>query len=159
MPLSTQQISDRLEIQELLLDYCIAIDSGQFDELDDIFTADAFIDYTCFGGPKGQYPEIKKFLQEALPGFPAYQHMIGPSRIFLEGDRARARTICHNPMYVPLPTVEGEEQGRTQLSFFGIWYVDKLLRTEQGWRMTERVEEPGHTFNLPPHMRGIEFRP
>ncbi len=163
MALSPQEIADRLEIQDLMLDYCHAIDSRDFDALDQIFTPDALVDYTCFGGPKGHYPEIKQFLQQALSGFPSYQHMIGPSRIHLDGDRASARTICHNPMHIPLPVADGVAgavvESRCQVSFFGLWYVDKLRRTTAGWRLTERVEEPGHTFNLPPHMSAIEYRP
>ena len=28
-----------------------------------------------------------------------------------------------------------------QIYFVGIWYVDEFVRTEQGWRMSKRVEE------------------
>ena len=42
-----QELSDRFEIQDLLADYCHAIDSQNFSALDDIFTEDAIIDYTC----------------------------------------------------------------------------------------------------------------
>ena len=51
--LSQQEISDRLEIQDLLTAYCDAIDSQNWDALDDIFTPDAIIDYTDAGGAKG----------------------------------------------------------------------------------------------------------
>jgi hypothetical protein len=42
--LSPQEISDRLELQQLLTDYSEAIDQRRFDELDAIFTPDAYID-------------------------------------------------------------------------------------------------------------------
>ena len=42
--LSLQEISDRLEIQQLLVDYSTAIDLGRFDDLDRVFTPDAYID-------------------------------------------------------------------------------------------------------------------
>jgi hypothetical protein len=42
--LSPQEISDRLELQQLLTDYSEAIDQRRFDELDAIFTPDAYLD-------------------------------------------------------------------------------------------------------------------
>ena len=43
--LSLEEISDRLEIQQLLVDYSTAIDQGRFDDLDQVFTQHAYIDY------------------------------------------------------------------------------------------------------------------
>ena len=44
--LSLQEISDRLEIQDLVWRYSEIIDAKDFDKLrEDVFTADAFIDY------------------------------------------------------------------------------------------------------------------
>ncbi len=150
MPMTLEEISDRMEIQNLLFDYCTAIDSKNFDALDDVFVPDAHIDYTCFGGPKGPYPEVKAYLEKALPTFPSYQHMISNSRIWLDGDRATARSICHNPMVIELP------DGGTQTAYFGLWYVDKLVRTEKGWRLSERIEEKAYIHNLPPHFQAVE---
>jgi SnoaL-like domain len=42
--LSLEEISDRLEIQQLLVDYSSAIDQRRFDDLDRVFTPDAYID-------------------------------------------------------------------------------------------------------------------
>jgi hypothetical protein len=42
--LSLEEISDRFEIQQLLIDYSTAIDNRQFDDLDRVFTRDAYID-------------------------------------------------------------------------------------------------------------------
>jgi hypothetical protein len=42
--LSLQEISDLLEIQQLLVDYSTAIDQRRFDGLDKVFTSDAYID-------------------------------------------------------------------------------------------------------------------
>ena len=38
-----------------------------------------------------------------------------------------------------------ESGGRKAVYFCGGWYCDKLLRTDQGWKFTERVEE--YSFN------------
>lgn len=130
--LSLEEISDRLEIQQLLVDYSTAIDTRRFDDLDRVFTSDAYIDYRVTGGIDGRYPEVKAWLKQVLPNFPAYSHMLGNFDIRIDGDTATARTICFNPM-----VFDGEPK---QILFVGIWYEDELLRTPDGWRMTKRVE-------------------
>ena len=69
MPMSMQEVSDRLEIQDLMVRYSYAIDSRNWDALDDVFTPDAHIDYSVFGGSVGNLEETKKFLEEAMPMF------------------------------------------------------------------------------------------
>ena len=144
--LSLQQISDRLEIQQLMVDYANAIDRRDFDRLDDVFTPDAYIDYRKLGGVDGKYPQIKEWLKPALAYFPHYFHFVGNIDITIEGDQARARTACFNPMDTPLPG------GGSQVMFLGLFYVDKLVRTPRGWRITERVEEGCFKHNVPAHM-------
>ena len=53
------QLRDRLEIEDLLTRYCAAIDAKDFDLLDEVFTADATIDYTRSGGICDRYPTVK----------------------------------------------------------------------------------------------------
>ena len=62
--LSLEEISDRLEIQQLLVDYSTAIDKRRFDDLDQVFTEDAYIDYTAMGGIDGVFPDVKKWLAD-----------------------------------------------------------------------------------------------
>ena len=131
--LSLEEISDRFEIQQLMIDYSNAIDQKQFDNLDRVFTPDAYIDYRVTGGIDGRFPEVKAWLKEVLPNFPAYYHMLGNFDVRIDGDAASSRTICFNPMVFNV-----EEK---QILFVGIWYVDEFIRTAEGWRMSKRVEE------------------
>ncbi len=142
MTLSVQEMSDRLEIQDLLVDYSYAIDTGDWDALDDIFTPDADIDYTAMGGIRGTLAEIKAFLPEGLQWFSAYQHMIATSKITVDGDEGHGRTICLNPM------VLGEGAAAHSM-FLGLWYVDRYVRTPAGWRTAERREEKSYVHNAP----------
>jgi hypothetical protein len=130
--LSLEEISDRFEIQQLLIDYSTAIDKRQFDDLDRVFTADAYIDYRAMGGIDGRFPEVKAWLAQVLPNFPAYAHMLGNFDVRIDGDTASSRTICFNPM------VLGGEQN--QILYCGLWYEDEFIRTAEGWRMNRRVE-------------------
>ncbi|MEM6109193.1 nuclear transport factor 2 family protein [Mycobacterium sp. 050272] len=134
--LSLAEISDRLEIQQLMVDYSTAIDQRRFDDLDKVFTEDAYIDYTALGGIEGRYPEVKKWLSEVLPGFPVYAHMLGNFSVQIDGDKATSRVICFNPMVFP----DGSGKPGDQVMFCGLWYDDEFARTPQGWRMTRRVE-------------------
>ena len=129
--LSVAEISDRLEIQQLLVDYASAIDQRRFDDLDRIFTPDAYIDYRAMGGIDGPYPTVKAWLAEVLPNFQAYYHLLGNFDIRLAGDTASGRTMCFNPMKL-------SDDG--QILFCALWYDDDFIRTAEGWRMTRRVE-------------------
>ena len=129
--LSVAEISDRLEIQQLLVDYASAIDQRRFDDLDRIFTPDAYIDYLAMGGIDGPYPTVKAWLAEVLPNFPAYYHLLGNFDIRLAGDTASGRTMCFNPIKL-------SDDG--QILFCALWYDDDFIRTAEGWRMTRRVE-------------------
>jgi len=140
---SLEEISDRLEIQDLMVAYSHAIDFKNFDELDDVFTPDAFIDYTVFGGPKGPYPEVKQFLKDQMPIFSSYYHMISTSKIELEGDTATGVTVCHNPMVLP------GKDGSETVFVCGLWYHDKFVRTADGWRIKERIEEKTYVKDMP----------
>jgi SnoaL-like domain len=132
--LSLAEISDRLEIQQLLTDYTSAIDQRRFADLDRVFTAEAYIDYRATGGIDGRYPQIKTWLAEVLPTyFAGYAHMLGLPALHIDGDTATARTFCFNPM------VFTGEQAATMV--IGLWYEDEFARTADGWRMTRRVEE------------------
>ena len=135
MPLSTQEISDRLEIQDLLVRYTRAIDTKDWALLDRCFTPDAHVDYVSSGGIAGKYPEVRAWLEKALAVFPAMMHFIGNTTLELDADRARARTYVINPMGFPKP------DGSFQVFTVCAHYVDELVRTAEGWRIAQRVEE------------------
>jgi ketosteroid isomerase-like protein len=140
--MTLQELSDRREIDDLLIAYCHAIDSHDWDALDGVFTPDAVIDYTVFGGPRGLYPEIKLFLADVLPRAAYAQHIISTSQVRLQGDHATARTICTNPMGAREP------DGSIRHMVYALWYIDELARTERGWRITRRHEEISYTQNV-----------
>jgi hypothetical protein len=144
--LSLQEISDRLEIQQLMVDYATALDEYDIDRMDDVFTPDAYIDYRAMGGIDGRYPEIREWLKASLKNFSNYYHMIANVSIKVTGDTATSKIVCFNPMGVPMP------DGTTQMMFLGLWYVDKHVRTEKGWRIAERVEHGAYQHNVPAHI-------
>ena len=133
--LSMQEISDRLEIQELLVRYSHAVDTRDWDAYEGVFTDDAVIDYTSAGGIRGSLGEVVEWLSHALKLFPMTQHLITNRHVVLEGDTATGRSYYYNPLGRPDGT------GGMQLLFFGGYYNDRFRRTADGWRIAERVEE------------------
>lgn len=141
--LDQQEISDRLELIDLMVRYSHAVDTRAWDDFDEIFTEDAVIDYTAFGGPRGSVSEIKAYLAETLAAFPTFQHLVSNPMLDIDGDVATGRTMCFNPMGVARP-----DSGDPRMFFCGLWYLDQFVRTGAGWRIRERSEEKSWIHNL-----------
>jgi 3-phenylpropionate/cinnamic acid dioxygenase small subunit len=133
--MSLREISDRIQINDLLTRYTVAIDTKDWNLLDTCFTPDATVDYTTSGGTKGSYPEVRQWLEKALAVFPMTQHFISNTTVEFDGDRARTRTYVINPMGFP------KEDGSLHIFTVGAYYVDTLVRTDAGWRIADRFEE------------------
>ena len=130
-----QRHVDRLDIEEVLIRYTRAIDTGEWDRLDDVFTPDADIDYTASGGIAAPYAEIKPWLAEMLPIFPRRMHTLGQVDSVVDGDAATVAAYFHNPMVLP------QEEGEGVLVEFGGIYHHELVRTPDGWRSRRLLEQ------------------
>jgi hypothetical protein len=129
-------LSDRAEINDVLVRYTRAIDTGEWDVLDTVFAADAQIDYTTSGGIAATYAEVKPWLAEMLPAFfPKRMHTLGQLDIRVEGDAATCSAYFHNPM-----PVDDGAGGKRIVEFGGI-YHHTLVRTADGWRSVRLHEE------------------
>ena len=142
MTMSPQEISDRIEIQDLLTRYCYAIDQRDWDAYRSVYTEDAVIDDVS-AGPGNSVDEMVAFLSGALERVVMIQHAISTTLIELDGDTAKARTICH------CPVVLDRGQGRTEMFFQGLWYHDEFVRTPDGWRISKRAERD-YFHDMPP---------
>jgi hypothetical protein len=148
MTLSIQQISDRIEIEDLLQRYTAAIDAKDWNLLDTVFAPDAILDYTSSGGPVDEYPVVKAWLERALALFPMTHHMIGKSTVELDGDRAQCRSIFYNPMAMSVDddgkfVADGSGSGQ-HVFVVGGFYNDTCARTPDGWRIVKKVEEQSY---------------
>jgi 3-phenylpropionate/cinnamic acid dioxygenase small subunit len=145
MTLPIQQISDRLEIEQVLVRYCHAIDQRDWDAYRSVYTRDAVIDDVS-AGSGNSVDQMVAFLSSALEKVSLIQHAISTSLIKIDGDRASARTICH------CPVVLDRGDGQTEMFFQGLWYVDELVRTPDGWKISKRAERD-YFHNMPPDFR------
>lgn len=149
MALSLQQVSDRLEIQDLIAGYCYAVDDRDFDALDRYFTSDAVIDYREMVPFVGNLAETKAFLAASLAPVPMFQHAVSTTQYMFDGDSAETRSVCFNPMVVP------GDDGEPQTLFFGLWYIHQFRRTADGWRICGLREKKAYAHNVPEHIKAL----
>jgi SnoaL-like protein len=133
--LDLQTISDRIEIDDLITTYTRSVDTLDWARFDTVFTPDATIDYTGSGGIKGTRDEVRDWLAETLPMFSKMQHYVCQKEVSLDGDTAVARIYLFNPMEITQP------DGSPWRMDVGGCYVHQLVRTPEGWRSRELVEE------------------
>ncbi len=132
--MSDAELADRIAIDDQLARYCRAIDTDDWDLLDEVFAPDAVVDYTSSGGIRGIFPEVKAWLAHVLPHFAVRQHYVTNREVTIDGDVATSRAYLYNPMGVR------RADGGVDLFFTGGVYRDRWRRTPAGWRIVERVE-------------------
>jgi len=142
MTLTVQDMSDRFEIQDLIVGYCYAVDGRDWDALDQFFTADAVIDYSEMVGVAGSLADIKTFLSESLTPILAFQHGVSTTQYRIDGDTAQTKTVCTNPMTVSNGTT-------ADTLVFGLWYIHDYVRTPDGWRISRLYEQKCYRMNVP----------
>ena len=125
----TEAPSDRQEIIDLAVAYCWALDTGDYEVLRSVFTADA----TAQLGSSSQsgVEEIIERVSTSLAKFVGSQHMVSTHQVVTDGDTATARCFLQAQHMrregeaAPLYTVGGR-------------YEDRLVRTASGWRIAHR---------------------
>lgn len=127
-----QEIKDRLDIHDLMHRYARMVDRRQWELLDQVFAADATVDYTSTGGKAGPSREVMVWLDRALKPWPLNLHFITNIEIELEGDLARALSYFNAPMGRQEP--DGSQYIVTNVGH----YRDDLVRTPEGWRIAHR---------------------
>ena len=134
-----EEISDRMELEKLVTDYATAVDCRNFNEFNNLFTADAFIDYTAVGGIAGNLQEIITYLETALEYFSNYQHLISNVSLDIDSNDATGKVMCFNPM-------QTEDD---KVFFLGMWYQDTYKKIDNQWFISSRIEESSWSHNVP----------
>jgi hypothetical protein len=135
MPMDLQQLSDRLEINDLLCRYAEALETKDWALLATCFTEDAAVDYSASGGVQGTLEQAVAFLSQTIPLFSATFFVCTNAQVSIDGDEATGRTHFQTTMLL------GERSSASYLVAAG-YYVDRFRRTDAGWRINQRVEEP-----------------
>ena len=135
-----QEMSDKIEITELLTRYASSVDTRDWERLKSVFTPEAELDYSSVQGPVASRDEVVAWLGSGLDTVPWTQHLISNVEIELDGDRAKVRAMFYNPMLLP---------GMSDCSFCGGYYNHELVRTPEGWKSRRLVEENVWFVNRP----------
>ncbi|TJZ58659.1 nuclear transport factor 2 family protein [Streptomyces piniterrae] len=138
-------VMDRLAIDDLITEYAIAVDDGDWPGYRALFTRDGRADYRSAGGIEGGTKEIAAWLDEMLRHFSIRQHLIVNRRITLArhdgapGDTATVQADYLNPMRLAGPAA-GTPGGPTAPDHTSAGrYRFAARRTPDGWRLTEVV--------------------
>ncbi len=126
---SIRALADRLAIEDTLARHCRGIDRCDAEELEQVFTEDARIDYGDGAKPRDQ---AISDLMAGLEAMRLTQHNIGNMICRIDGDSAKAETYC-----VALHILPGE-QNDIELVVGGR-YLDTLVKREGIWRISERL--------------------
>jgi ketosteroid isomerase-like protein len=119
-------------IRDVIDRYATALDRRDWDHVRSCFTADCHADYERFG----RWTEREAFMEwlETLHrDLGPTLHRITNHQIEVDGDRARATSYLDALLQLP-------HQDRDLLHVVGK-YVDGLVRTEGGWRISDRRVE------------------
>ncbi len=141
--ITAQDVSDRIEIDQVLTRYCYAVDDRDWQAYRAVFSEDAVIDDVVTGGIRSGVEEHIVYLTRALQHITLSQHTISTIRLDIDGDTARALVQCICPMVVAIPG------GGMQTMLLGVRYRDRLTRGHGTWRISELVEENFWHFNVP----------
>ncbi|GAA4088233.1 nuclear transport factor 2 family protein [Streptomyces shaanxiensis] len=134
-------LRDRLAVDELITEYAVAVDDGDWAAYRNLFAPAGRADYRSAGGIEGDAGQVAGWLAESMRLFSMRQHLIVNRRVrfgVLEqdtGDTARVQADYVNPM-----RFAENGTGSSAPDFVcGGRYSFGLLRTYDGWRMHEVV--------------------
>ncbi len=137
-------LEDRLAINQVLDTYARGIDDRDWDLVNSVFTDEAFLDYTAFGGPKGPCDDVIAWVQDMLTSFVMSQHLITNRLITIDGDDAVSSAELLAIMGMP-----GKEPGKMSMMHTGGQYNDRLVRTSDGWKIAKRTCDRGWLASAP----------
>jgi ketosteroid isomerase-like protein len=126
-------VSDKLAVSEVLDEYARGIDSKDWDLVVSVFTSDALLDYSAFGGPKGPPDEVVAWIQTSVTAFAMTQHHITNRHITIDGDEA----VSVAELFAPMGMASSE--GKMSMLLTGGCYNDRLRRMPDGWKIAQRV--------------------
>lgn len=135
-----QDLLDTQAIVDLTIAYGWLLDHGPRQDLDRVFTPDAV---AIYGGDRFDgLPAIIDKVESALGKLTISQHIISNQQVEIDGDTATCRCYLHAQH-----TLRGTPGGDNFI--IAGRYLDDLIRTDDGWRITHRVLEMDWTEGNP----------
>ncbi|MDX3263424.1 nuclear transport factor 2 family protein [Streptomyces sp. MI02-2A] len=141
-----QYLADRVEIQDLMVRYALgqdlhqAGDNGVLEQWDTVFAPESTVDYSAAGGPPLKdihyrvLVDVMRGSDGSMSGLLKWQHFQGVSAVDVDGDTAVART---QHLHTHKGGLDGQGWNLIETGFF----VDRLVRRPEGWRIVHRTLE------------------
>lgn len=133
MMMSESEARDRVEIRSMMDSYAIAVDLDDWDLLRTLFTGDSLIDYTDVGGPRGDLETLIAWLGRGSTRYAARHANMTTHHCQIDGDTAKAVTY----FLAFRTTIDGAGEA---LMGLGGFFRDRLVKTSEGWRISERQD-------------------
>lgn len=125
--LNDSQLKDRLAIIEVIDAIATFADFRKWSQLKQLFMAEVTVDYTSLFPGEVQNISSQQLItqwQSILPGFDTTQHMITNHQIIMDGDKTTA-----------IAYVRATHKLGNDIWVVGGYYIDKLVRTDEGWKI------------------------
>ncbi|WP_307619440.1 nuclear transport factor 2 family protein [Streptomyces sp. V3I7] len=132
-------VRDRLAVDDLVTEYAMTVDDGDWTAYPGLFTADGRADYRSVGGIEGDAPQVAGWLADGWGQFTMRQHLIVNRRVrfgVLEQDTGDTAAVQAD--YVSALRHVGRAPAAPDFMCGGR-YAFGLLRTADGWRVRELI--------------------
>lgn len=136
-----QQLLDERSIVDVCIRYATAIDDRDWDRLRSCFTPDAVGIYHADRQLDGR-AAIEETIRTAVAPLDRTQHLVGTFVVDVAGDEATSRCYLH-AQHVRAGLPGGEQH------VIAGCYRDRFVRTDEGWRISERRLERWWTKGNP----------
>ncbi len=143
-----RRMTDRLEIRDLVTRYFMSADRRDFVSLVGCFVPGTLVDYSGLlpVDPATPIEDVAAMIDRAMAAtYGPTQHFMGNHECSLDGDTATAETYCLAMHQNLDPAADAGNRPTSALR-----YIDRLVRTSDGWRIEHRRAVRDIAFSLPP---------
>ncbi len=143
-----QPLLDRQEIRDVVTRYFMSADRRDFASLVDCFVPDTLVDYSDLlpVAPATPIVEVAALIDSAMGAlYNNTQHFMGNHECIITGNRAAVETYC---LAIHENIDDSAESGTRPTS--ALRYIDRFIRTADGWRIEHRKAVRDIALQLPP---------
>lgn len=124
-----KDLEDRMDLQQLFIDYGRYLDAGDFDGYASLFAEDGVVNLGPVGRAEGP-EEIKALMTKTLSGRTGDSYHLITSPLFtIDGDTATSSVMWS--------VISRDRHGKPELTMVGR-HEDEIVRTHDGWRFRRR---------------------
>ena len=139
-----RRLEDILAIQQLFIDYGLALDAGDFDRYAQLFAVQGTVNLGPIGRATGR-SEIQALMVQTLEGLVGSSfHIVSSPQINLHGDIATSQVMW--------TVIHRDKNGQPQVTMIGKHH-DELIRENGEWKIQTRKG----TVDIPSQYRAPEI--